>query len=115
MLFNETYRVKDLVTYTEDTLSDKPVGKFIKIVKDKEKPDEVLFSGTIVSLTKNHWKIITTLKDVFLTLSTLIVLFIIIYLFVKVIKYKKLKAGNGKINRKENISFCIDLLKNKKI
>ncbi|KMZ83295.1 hypothetical protein PVBG_06064 [Plasmodium vivax Brazil I] len=110
MLFNETYRVKDFVTYTEDTLSDKPVGKFIKILKKGKDTKEVLFSGTIVSLTKSHWEIITALNKTFLILSTLIVLSVIIYILVKVIKYEKLKTGKDKMSLKEYYPFTKSLL-----
>ncbi|KMZ87873.1 hypothetical protein PVBG_05810 [Plasmodium vivax Brazil I] len=35
-----------------------------------------------------------------------IVIFVIIYAFIKLIKYEKLKAGKGKMNAKEYYSFC---------
>ncbi|KMZ83305.1 hypothetical protein PVBG_06152 [Plasmodium vivax Brazil I] len=41
------------------------------------------------------------------------VITVIFYTLIKVIKYEALKAGKGKMNRKEYITFCKELLKNK--
>ncbi|KMZ94054.1 hypothetical protein PVMG_02280 [Plasmodium vivax Mauritania I] len=43
----------------------------------------------------------------------IMVITVIFYTFLKVIKYEALKARKGKMNRKEYITFCKELLKNK--
>ncbi|KMZ94902.1 hypothetical protein PVMG_05513 [Plasmodium vivax Mauritania I] len=56
---------------------------------------------------KNYWdKIISGLNYTFFTIYCTIFLLTIFYIFIKVVKYEKLKAGKGKMNRKEYICFC---------
>ncbi|SCO70730.1 Plasmodium exported protein, unknown function, partial [Plasmodium vivax] len=57
-------------------------------------------------IEKNTWDIITTVNDVFLYLSFITVLFVVIYILIKVVKYERLKAGKGKIKGKDYYRFC---------
>ncbi|KMZ77384.1 hypothetical protein PVIIG_06274 [Plasmodium vivax India VII] len=49
---------------------------------------------------------------IFLIMSSIII-FWFIYIFIKVIKYERLKAEKGKMNRKEYFDFCKEVFKNK--
>ncbi|KMZ76599.1 hypothetical protein PVIIG_05781 [Plasmodium vivax India VII] len=44
----------------------------------------------------------------------IIVVSVVIYILIKVIKYEKIKAGKGKMNRREYIDFCKKVFKNEK-
>ncbi|KMZ76695.1 hypothetical protein PVIIG_05307 [Plasmodium vivax India VII] len=46
-------------------------------------------------ISENEWSIITTMNKVFLYLSIIFVLFVVIYILIKVIKYERLKSGKG--------------------
>ncbi|KMZ82459.1 hypothetical protein PVIIG_06193, partial [Plasmodium vivax India VII] len=46
------------------------------------------------------------LNMIYLCTSVIIVISVIVYTFIKAVKYEKLKAGKGKMNRKEYINFC---------
>ncbi|SCA83577.1 Protein of unknown function, putative, partial [Plasmodium vivax] len=66
--------------------------------------------GNIQALiSKNTWSTITTVNDVLLSISTIIVLFVVIYILIKIIKYERLKAGKGKIKGKDYYRFCKNL------
>ncbi|SCA83690.1 Plasmodium exported protein, unknown function [Plasmodium vivax] len=64
---------------------------------------------TKVSIDKNTWETITQVNDIFLYISSVVVLLVLIYIFVKVIKYKKLKAGRDKMSLKEYYNFTKSL------
>ncbi|SCA82166.1 Protein of unknown function, putative [Plasmodium vivax] len=53
-----------------------------------------------------------TFSYIFFSISGIILSLIFIYILIKVIKYERLKAGIGKINRKEYIDFCKKVFKN---
>ncbi|EDL42593.1 variable surface protein Vir10, truncated, putative, partial [Plasmodium vivax] len=50
--------------------------------------------------------LIPGLSDAFFGIYCSIFLLTIIYIFIKIVKYEKLKAGKGQMNRKEYICFC---------
>ncbi|KMZ76922.1 hypothetical protein PVIIG_05808 [Plasmodium vivax India VII] len=58
------------------------------------------------NISGNAWGIITTVNHVFVYLSTIFVLFMVIYILIKVIKYERIKAGKGKIKGKDYYRFC---------
>ncbi|SCA81781.1 Protein of unknown function, putative, partial [Plasmodium vivax] len=60
-------------------------------------------------ITKNTWETITQLNNVFLYISTVVVFLVVIYIFIKLIKYKKLKAGRDKMSLKEYYQFTKSL------
>ncbi|KMZ81723.1 hypothetical protein PVIIG_05555 [Plasmodium vivax India VII] len=62
-------------------------------------------------IEKDTWNIITTVNDVFLYLSFIFVLFVVIYILIKVVKYERLKAGKGKIKGKDYYRFCKSIFK----
>ncbi|KMZ96488.1 hypothetical protein PVNG_05841 [Plasmodium vivax North Korean] len=49
----------------------------------------------------NTWKLISKLNIAFIVASTIIILIIIFFILIKINKYKRLKAGKGKMNLKE--------------
>ncbi|EDL42583.1 variable surface protein Vir11, putative [Plasmodium vivax] len=51
---------------------------------------------------------------IFSIIMVSIVILFFIYILIKVIKYEKIKAGKGKMNRRENIDFCKKVFKNEK-
>ncbi|SCA83509.1 Protein of unknown function, putative, partial [Plasmodium vivax] len=55
------------------------------------------------------WNIITYLNSVILWLSIFFVLSLVIYIFLKVIKYERLRRGKGKMSVKEYYRFCKDV------
>ncbi|VUZ99886.1 Plasmodium exported protein, unknown function [Plasmodium vivax] len=59
--------------------------------------DSAFFTNTVISLS-----------------IIIITICVIIYIFIKIIKYEKLKAGKGKMNFKEYCRFCKGLFYNKK-
>ncbi|KMZ85849.1 hypothetical protein PVBG_01359, partial [Plasmodium vivax Brazil I] len=67
-------------------------------------------SFTKVSINKNTWDIITGVNDIFLYVSTVIVSCVVLYIFIKFIKYNKLKAGRGKMTLKEYYHFTKGLI-----
>ncbi|KMZ83205.1 hypothetical protein PVBG_06320 [Plasmodium vivax Brazil I] len=46
------------------------------------------------------------LNMIYLCTSIITVISVILYIFIKAVKYEKLKAGKGNMNRKEFINFC---------
>ncbi|KMZ76639.1 hypothetical protein PVIIG_06278, partial [Plasmodium vivax India VII] len=57
-----------------------------------------------------EWKtIIPALSSAFFIPYLTIFILIILYIFIKVVKYEKLKAGKGKMNGKEYICFCKEI------
>ncbi|SCA81859.1 Protein of unknown function, putative, partial [Plasmodium vivax] len=48
-------------------------------------------------------------NKVIFPLLSIITICVIIYIFIKIIKYEKLKAGKGKMSIKENYRFCKDV------
>ncbi|CAG9483071.1 unnamed protein product [Plasmodium vivax] len=53
--------------------------------------------------------IIPGINHSFFVIYSTIFILTILYSFIKVVKYEKLKAGKGKMNRKEYICFCKDI------
>ncbi|CAI7724084.1 Plasmodium exported protein, unknown function [Plasmodium vivax] len=60
-------------------------------------------------ISKDTWETITQLNNVFLYISTVVVFLVVIYIFIKLIKYKKLKAGRDKMSLKEYYHFTKSL------
>ncbi|SCA83691.1 Plasmodium exported protein, unknown function [Plasmodium vivax] len=106
LLFNKNFQIIDrcFPRCTEDS--------HMKVVNSNNKHDDETYP--LASISEDNWKIITTVNDVFLYLSTIIVLFVVIYILIKVIKYERLKAGRGKMNRKEYFDFCKKVFKNER-
>ncbi|CAG9473088.1 unnamed protein product [Plasmodium vivax] len=63
---------------------------------------------------KTKIEIIGYFSYIFFSFFGVIVSLVFIYIMIKVIKYERIKAGRGKMNRKEYIDFCKKLLKNEK-
>ncbi|KMZ87901.1 hypothetical protein PVBG_06236 [Plasmodium vivax Brazil I] len=60
--------------------------------------------------SKDPWnEVIPALSSAFFIPYCSIFILIILYIFIKVVKYEKLKAGKGKMNRKEYICFCKEI------
>ncbi|VVA00102.1 Plasmodium exported protein, unknown function [Plasmodium vivax] len=53
--------------------------------------------------------LIPALSSAFFIIYSTIFILSILYSFIKVVKYEKLKEGKGKMNRKEYICFCKDI------
>ncbi|CAG9484366.1 unnamed protein product [Plasmodium vivax] len=64
----------------------------------------------MLSINESTWKIICIVNTIFLYVSTVIVLCVVLYIFIKVIKYNKLKAGRDKMSLKEYYHFTKSLL-----
>ncbi|KMZ89630.1 hypothetical protein PVMG_06133 [Plasmodium vivax Mauritania I] len=77
------------------------------IHSDKKGHD--VFNYTELPITRTTWDILTYLNSVILWLSIFVVLSLVIYIFLKVIKYEKLRRGKGKMNVKEYYRFCKDV------
>ncbi|KMZ83277.1 hypothetical protein PVBG_05904 [Plasmodium vivax Brazil I] len=60
-------------------------------------------------INESTWDIIEIVNFTFLCVSTFIVLSIIIYIFIKFIKYQRLKACRSKMSIKEYCKFCKSL------
>ncbi|SCA83515.1 Protein of unknown function, putative [Plasmodium vivax] len=54
-------------------------------------------------------KLIPDINYAFFTIYCTIFILTILYIFIKIVKYEKLKAGKGKMNRKEYICFCKEI------
>ncbi|KMZ77380.1 hypothetical protein PVIIG_06270 [Plasmodium vivax India VII] len=52
---------------------------------------------------------IPEINSAFFIIYCSIFILTLLYIFIKVVKYEKLKAGKGKMNRKEYICFCKDI------
>ncbi|VUZ99764.1 Plasmodium exported protein, unknown function [Plasmodium vivax] len=63
---------------------------------------------------KETLKIIGEVSYIFSFVMIAIVLLIVFYILLKIIKYEKIKAGKGKMNRREYIDFCKKVFKNEK-
>ncbi|KMZ85848.1 hypothetical protein PVBG_01358 [Plasmodium vivax Brazil I] len=63
------------------------------------------------SINGYTWKLVNILNNVFLCISILIVVFFIIYIFIKVIKYQSLKSGKGKMSVRDYCHFCKELIR----
>ncbi|KMZ82389.1 hypothetical protein PVIIG_05560 [Plasmodium vivax India VII] len=59
-----------------------------------------------IHCTKDQIRAIGYLNFIFFLALAIIVLLSVIYIFVKIIKYERLKAGKGKMSGKEYINFC---------
>ncbi|SCA83581.1 Protein of unknown function, putative, partial [Plasmodium vivax] len=70
---------------------------------DEPKPHKEDFP--VLSISESTWNTICIVDSVFSCLSTVIVSCAVLYIFIKVIKYKKLKAGRDKMSLKEYIMF----------
>ncbi|CAI7724194.1 Plasmodium exported protein, unknown function [Plasmodium vivax] len=66
---------------------------------------QVLPSGT----SSDIQNLIPDLNYAFFIPYCTIFILTILYIFIKVVKYEKLKAGRGKMNRKEYICFCKEI------
>ncbi|CAI7718367.1 Plasmodium exported protein, unknown function [Plasmodium vivax] len=73
-----------------------------KIHKDKQM--------YLTSLSKDDLVTIKMVNNVFLVLSTIIVIFAILYIFLKFIKYTRLKDGKGKTGVKDYYRFCKEMI-----
>ncbi|VUZ99552.1 Plasmodium exported protein, unknown function [Plasmodium vivax] len=60
---------------------------------------------TFLSIDKNTWNLITYVDLAFSCIATVIVLFVVLYILLKMLKYKKLKAGKDKMRLKEYFHF----------
>ncbi|KMZ76711.1 hypothetical protein PVIIG_05710 [Plasmodium vivax India VII] len=58
-------------------------------------------------------QIIVILHTLFFVTLSISVITVTIYIFIKVIKYERLKSGKGKMNLKEYCRFCKDLINSK--
>ncbi|KMZ91868.1 hypothetical protein PVMG_04427, partial [Plasmodium vivax Mauritania I] len=65
-------------------------------------------SGTFykTQYTKAEWDLFFYFNMVFFFTLCIIALTVIIYTLVKVVKYERLKAGKGKMNRNEYFKYC---------
>ncbi|KMZ83342.1 hypothetical protein PVBG_05738 [Plasmodium vivax Brazil I] len=72
-------------------------------ITDEKVHEEYGFIRTAID--QNTWDIITTANSVFLCVSSLIVLFVLIYVLRKVIKYSCLKDGKRKMCAKAYFDF----------
>ncbi|VUZ99459.1 Plasmodium exported protein, unknown function [Plasmodium vivax] len=61
------------------------------------------------SIDKETWRIIEIVNAIFLYVTTFIVLSGLIYIFIKFIKYQRLKACRSKMSIKEYCKFCKSL------
>ncbi|KMZ96358.1 hypothetical protein PVNG_06337 [Plasmodium vivax North Korean] len=64
----------------------------------------------VLSISGSTWETICIVDTVFLCLSTFIVSCVVLYIFIKVIMYKKLKAGRDKMSLKEYYHFTKSLI-----
>ncbi|KMZ76953.1 hypothetical protein PVIIG_05906 [Plasmodium vivax India VII] len=71
--------------------------------------DHSIGDYTQVSIDKKTWEIITQVNNIFLYISSVVLLLVLIYVLVKVIKYKKLKEGRDKMSLKEYYYFTKSL------
>ncbi|SCA83578.1 Protein of unknown function, putative, partial [Plasmodium vivax] len=63
-----------------------------------------------ISINESTWNTITYVNYAFTCIAVIIVLCVVLYILIKVIKYKKLKAGRGKMSLKEYYHFTKSLL-----
>ncbi|VUZ99461.1 Plasmodium exported protein, unknown function [Plasmodium vivax] len=97
LLFNEKYQIIKRC-FSDCDKEDHLTGSQGSKTHNKGNP--------LALISKNTWSIITTVNDIFLYLSFITVLFMVIYILIKVIKYERLKAGKGKIKGKDYYRFC---------
>ncbi|KMZ91147.1 hypothetical protein PVMG_00021 [Plasmodium vivax Mauritania I] len=62
-----------------------------------------------LSISKEAWYALNYLNSVIAWLSIFFVLSLVIYIFLKVIKYERLRRGKGKMSVKEYYPFCKDV------
>ncbi|KMZ79366.1 hypothetical protein PVIIG_05997 [Plasmodium vivax India VII] len=107
LLFNKNFKIIERCFKRCDDDSHKKtvLGSTNKVHDDENYPKALIEEDT--------WNIITTVNDVFLYLSFIIVLLVVIYILIKVIKYERLKAGKGKIKGKDYYRFCKNILINR--
>ncbi|KMZ77377.1 hypothetical protein PVIIG_06369 [Plasmodium vivax India VII] len=74
------------------------------------RPDNHKSDYKMLSISESTWKTICLVNTVFLYVSTVIVSCVVLYIFIKAIKYKKLKAGRDKMSLKEYYHFTKSLL-----
>ncbi|KNA02239.1 hypothetical protein PVNG_04470 [Plasmodium vivax North Korean] len=93
-------------------------GVFLLCGKDNHYTSQQHTESECKNLDKYIWQ--TTLENIEIfnfifsfTIITICLLFFI-YILIKVIKYEKIKAGKGKMNRREYIDFCKKVFKNEK-
>ncbi|KMZ81959.1 hypothetical protein PVIIG_03765 [Plasmodium vivax India VII] len=60
------------------------------------------------------WTIIEVTNSVFLCISVFIVIFVLLYILSKFVKYERLKSGKGKMKGKEYFNYCMEVLDLKK-
>ncbi|CAI7718657.1 Plasmodium exported protein, unknown function [Plasmodium vivax] len=60
-------------------------------------------------ITRTTWDILTYLNSVIVWLSIIFVLSLVIYIFLKVIKYERLMRGKSKMSVKDYCRFCKDV------
>ncbi|KMZ88631.1 hypothetical protein PVBG_04839 [Plasmodium vivax Brazil I] len=76
--------------------------------KSEPKPHKAKYN--VLPISESTWDTICTVDLVFLCVSTVIVSCVVLYIFIKVIKYKKLKAGRDKMSLKEYYYFTKSLI-----
>ncbi|SCA83779.1 Plasmodium exported protein, unknown function, partial [Plasmodium vivax] len=79
--------------------------------KDKpgETPYHQYFNYTVLPISRITYNILTYLNSVILWLSIFFVISLVIYIFIKVIKYERLMRGKSKMGVKEHYRFCKDV------
>ncbi|KMZ95076.1 hypothetical protein PVMG_05603 [Plasmodium vivax Mauritania I] len=89
-------------------------GGAIALCWDKEHYNGSSHNDTTCNgLYKENWS--TTLRNIWISnviftyTMIIIVLLFLFYFLTKIVKYEKLKAGKGKMNRKEYICFCKEI------
>ncbi|SCA81783.1 Plasmodium exported protein, unknown function, partial [Plasmodium vivax] len=98
LLFNKSFPIIDRCFPSCKKSTHMEKQSATSVHKNKDYP--------MAEISDENWYIITTVNDVFLYLSLITVLFVVIYILIKVIKYERLKAGKGKIKGKEYYRFC---------
>ncbi|KMZ88528.1 hypothetical protein PVBG_06133 [Plasmodium vivax Brazil I] len=68
---------------------------------------------TLSSINDVTAQIIIILPTLFFVTLSISLITVTIYIFIKVIKYERLKSGKGKMNLKEYCRFCKDLINSK--
>ncbi|VVA00182.1 Plasmodium exported protein, unknown function [Plasmodium vivax] len=80
--------------------------------KDKIKDiqgNEKFHYNVLLPISKTTWYALNYLNSFILWLSIFFVLSLVIYIFLKLIKYERLRRGKGKMNVKEYYRFCKDV------
>ncbi|KMZ94980.1 hypothetical protein PVMG_05649 [Plasmodium vivax Mauritania I] len=79
-------------------------------LKDQNDPSTHKEDLSKILINESTWNTITYVNYAFTCIAIIIVLCVVLYLLIKVIKYKKLKAGKDKMSLKEYYRFTKSLL-----